>query len=203
MKITLRFPTAAYAYAEVEVEGNSGAELEAKLAEVQRAAGLAIQLTGGGDSAAIAERLLREELGAQRINEDGSPWSQPQAPAQQPWNTAPAPAPAPPGFSGPAVESAGPPPFGGPAVPQYGATPNAFGATPPQLRPALVKLPYGAEGSEQANKNKWVKDYAFQQRNKLTWNKERKGFEFSQTPSPDLLAAISGMASQVGGSVEQ
>lgn len=113
MKITLRFPTAAYAYAEVEVEGNSGAELQAKLADVQRAAGLAIQLTGGGDSASIAERLLGEELGAVRINEDGSPWNQPQVAAQQPWQTAPQPSVVDP-FSGPPVESSGPAPFGAP-----------------------------------------------------------------------------------------
>ena len=125
MKITLRFPTAAYAYAEVQVEGNSGAELEAKLADVQRAAGLAIQITGGGDSAGIAERLLKDELGAVRISE-GQPGLSPGVPAATPptppWEGQQAPA-----SFGPPQTSPGPAPFGpsAPAAPSFG--PGASG----------------------------------------------------------------------------
>ena len=130
MKITLRFPTAAYAYAEVQVEGSNGAELEAKLADVQRAAGLAIQITGGGDSAGIAERLLKDELGAVRISEEQPglssgvpaatpPWEQgqaaPQAAPAAPWD-APQAAADPFASMSPPVPSSGPAPFG--AAPQ-------------------------------------------------------------------------------------
>lgn len=197
MKITLRFPTAAYAYAEVEVEGDSGAELEYKLGEVAKAAGLAIQMTGGGDSASIAERLLRDEMGAVRISEE-QPGLLPDAPAQAapvPWeNTTPAPIapwaqaedtrPAPPWAAAPSAPA------------------NPYGAAPAQHLPTLVKLPFGKAGTEQEQKNKWVKDFAFQQRNKLVWNKERKGFEFERTPDTALLAEVTSRANQVGGSVE-
>lgn len=129
MKITLRFPTAAYAYAEVEVEGDSGAELEYKLAEVSKAAGLAIQMTGGGDSSSIAERLLKDELGAMRVQESApvpatgpgfapatpAPWETPQASQPGPWDAqgVQATAPADPFANmAPPVPSSGPAPFG-------------------------------------------------------------------------------------------
>ena len=191
MKITLRFPTAAYAYAEVQIEGDSGAELEHKLADVQRAAALAIQITGGGDSASIAERLLGEELGATRI-EEGMTQEQPGLTPP----TAPVAAPTPPWAA--AQGKARPaPPWAAPAAPM-----NPYGAAPANPFPPLVKLPYGKDGTDQATANKWVKDHAFAARNKLVWNKDRKGFEFERTPDPALLAAITQMAQQARGSVE-
>lgn len=119
MKITLRFPTAAYAYAEVEVEGNSGLELEHKLGDVAKAAGLAIQMTGGGDSASIAERLLKEELGAVRISEEQPGLTPAATPPPAPWEQA---APVAPASADPFANMAPPTPSPGPAP--FGAMPQ-------------------------------------------------------------------------------
>ena len=210
MKITLRFPTAAYAYAEVTVEGDSGAELEARLGDVQRAAGLAIQLTGGGDSAALAERLLKEELGAVRIQEDGSPWTQPQAPAQQPWAAAPEPSPAPQGFAGPPTPSAGPPPFGAPA-PQ--AQTNAFGASAPALRSPVIKNMPRVPDWDKANwkdpqspegkQVKLVTDSGYMAGSKLKWAATRTGFGFETPASGETLAYLRANLPAIGASLEE
>lgn len=118
IEIELRFPTVAYGYANVKVSGDHPADVLRELAASQKAIGTAIQLAGGGDSHAQAERLLREELGAVKINEDGTPWSAPAAPVSQPWE------------SGPPVESAGQPPFGG--DPFAGAAASDPFAAPPR-----------------------------------------------------------------------
>ncbi len=117
IKLSLRLPTTAYGYAELEIEGDTKEAVERDLASMQRTLGASIQITGGGDSATAAERLLKEELGAVRINEDGSPWDQPQAPVQQEWAGTPGPA----------------DPFSSPPVSDPFATPQAdpFSAPPP------------------------------------------------------------------------
>lgn len=115
IKLNLRLPTTAYGYAELEIEGETREAVERDLASMQRTLGASIQLTGGGDSATAAERLLKEELGATRINEDGSPWDTPTPPVQQAWGET---------SFGPPVESPGPAPFGpgasAPASPGFG-----------------------------------------------------------------------------------
>lgn len=108
IKLSLRLPTTAYGYAELEIEGETRQAVERDLASMQKTLGASIQITGGGDSATAAERLLKEELGAVRINEDGSPWDQPQAPVQQEWANTPGPADP---FSSPSTSD----PFGAPA----------------------------------------------------------------------------------------
>lgn len=123
IEIELRYPTVAYGYANVKVTGNTGAEVKAKLADAAGASGLAIQLAGGGDSTAQAERLLREELGAVRINEDGSPWDQPSAPVNQPW--------------GETSQTPTNDPFASPGGDPFGAAPSpAPAATDPFAAPA-------------------------------------------------------------------
>lgn len=203
IEIELRFPTVAYGYAGVKITGNSPDELQAQLAGAQKQIALAIQLAGGGDSAAQAERLLGEELGAVRINEDGSPWSQPVAPVQQPWQSAP---------SAPPVESAGPLPFGGPAP----ATPvaNAFGAPTMSMQrsPVIKNLPRVPEWDKQNWKSpqspegqqaRAVKDYCYKAGSKVKWDGDRGGFGFESAPSADLLNYLRANLPAIGASLEE
>ncbi len=69
----------------------------------------------------------------------------------------------------------------------------------------LFKLPYAekneAPGSAYSLQGEF-KNYCFQQRNKLNWNKERKGFEFTSTPSGELLDIARQWTVKLGGTVE-
>lgn len=201
IEIELRFPTVAYGYAGVKVSGNSAAEVEATLAANQKNIGLAIQIAGGGDSHAQAERLLREELGAVKINEDGSPWDEPPASVAQPW--------------GPPVESAGPPPFGAPASAASGGSPtNAFGAPVVTMgrSPVIKNMPRVPEWdkanwqnpqSPEGQQVKAIKDYCYKAGSKVKWDAARSGFGFEKPPTQELLAYLRANLASVGASLEE
>lgn len=148
---------------------------------------LAAQMFQNADTqAAIA--LVQDKLGGQVIEQTGpqatagaAPWDAPAAPATAPWDV-PQP-------------SAGPAPFGA-------AMPDIFGPAK-----TLFKIPYVKDDvkdpkTEEGKRQKKYKDYFYQQGNKLIWNKDRKGFEFENTPTPELLAVAKQGAAALGGSVE-
>lgn len=136
--------------------------------------------------------LLKRELGAEVISVEPiySEPDAPQVPAQElkPWER-PAPAAA--------------------AAPKPWETQT--GAPAPVMDKPGIKLPYaekkeGPDGQPIAGTpyalQREFKNYFFQQRNKLNWNGGRKMFEFTSTPTPELLSIAREWAARLGGSVE-
>lgn len=140
-----------------------------------------------------AAELIKRELGAEIISMEPIPDESPDnAPYESPTNTEP-------------------------LKPWERATPAApkpwenAGAPVPSGKP-LVKLPYAEKkegpdgkpvpGTPYALQGE-MKNYFFQQRNKLNWNKERKGFEFTSHPTAELLSLAREWAERLGGSVEE
>lgn len=77
---------------------------------------------------------------------------------------------------------------------------TAPGNAPPNL-PVLIQLPFAKEGDANYERIRSFKNHFYQNRNKLEWNKGRKGFEFSSTPTPELLAVARQGAAALGGKV--
>lgn len=138
----------------------------------------------------VAE-LIKQELGGTVIGiepamqeaqqsapvEEPKPWERAaQAATPKPWETqaSPAGAPAPGGV--PAVK-----------LPYVEKKVQGDGRTP------LPGTPYALQGD--------LKNWCYQQRNKLNWNVDRKVFEFSSPPSPDMLATVREWVARLGGSI--
>ena len=67
--------------------------------------------------------------------------------------------------------------------------------------PVLIELPFTKEGDANYERVRQFKNYFFQQRNKLEWNKGRKGFEFTSAPTPEQLDMARKGAAALGGKV--
>lgn len=122
--------------------------------------------------------LIKQELGAEVLTVE--PVTPTNTEPPKPWErTAPAPTPKP-------WETGG-------AAP---AAPTKIG----------IKLPWAKEDQTEGSPfmlQREFKNYFFQQRNKLTWNKDRKVFEFESHPSGDMLGIAREWVARLGGSVEE
>lgn len=72
---------------------------------------------------------------------------------------------------------------------------------PDQDEPVLIQLPFAKEGDANYERIRQFKNHFFQQRNKLEWNKARKGFEFTSAPTPEQLSVARQGAAALGGKV--
>lgn len=166
-----------YAYVNIKVTGNSLEEFRHKVGEVSAEASLLGAVLDNSIALFnLGEGGVSGTVVYDAVNADAEaspPWLAPPTTPTNPWDTTP-PAKVP-------WEVAGP---------QSGPT------------KVLIKLPFVKEGDPNYEGVRSFKNYFFQQRNKLEFNKERKGFEFTNNPpAPELLAMARQGAAQFGGSV--
>lgn len=143
---------------------------------------------------ATAGALVQSVLGGTQVS------MEPNSPAPQ-YAPSPAAEPAPWDIPAPAVA---PMPWesGAPIGP-----PVVAGVSLPLVMLPFVKKEVGPDGKPLAGstyaKQMAFKDYFYQQRNKLNWKAERKGFEFTTQPTPELLNMARQGAAALGGSVTE
>lgn len=183
-KVKLRLPSnTQFAFAETEVSAETIDELELKIAQIQ-----ALGHKIGAAETFMNDQFMRGEAGAPAPDHDaavnlataalGATVIAPSAPIPQ--------------------QAAAPAPWERPAPTSSASAPPPWAAAP-SAKPG-IKLPFGQAGTEQDEKNKQIKSQLKAGGYGVSWNKERKLFEFDSAPPEGVVAWLKSTLPSVGGS---